>query len=48
MSQQTSYGMSGKEGRGGRGELGSPAELLEVTARLEGIRIIAGCDEKLG
>lgn len=31
-----------------KGELGSSAELLEASVHLEGIRIIAGCDKKLG
>lgn len=31
-----------------KGELGSSAELLEVSELLEGIRIVAGWDEKLG
>ena len=47
-SQQMSYEISGKEGQGRKGELGSPAELLEVTVHLEAIRIIAGRDKKLG
>lgn len=47
VSQQMSSEICGKEGQGRKGELGSPEELLEVAVHVEGIRIIAGCDEKL-